>query len=279
MGSIRSIKLILPVSKLPELFVDVFLDEIMPLILQPLPNLPLINQGDNLVEIIIKSLSDASILIEENDILVFAQKVVSKAEGRMVCLESVEPTERAVDLAQKINKDPRLVELILRESKTVLRANHDVLIVEHRNGFVCANAGIDHSNVSEKDDCVLLLPKNPDDSAQKLQDGFFKHFSKRIGILIIDSHGRAWRMGTIGMTIGISSVPGIVDKRGSLDLFGYRMQHTQIAAADELAAAASLMMGQVDEGTPVIHVRGFPYPVRRSSFKELIRPIELDLFR
>jgi coenzyme F420-0:L-glutamate ligase/coenzyme F420-1:gamma-L-glutamate ligase len=155
--------------------------------------------------------------------------------------------------------------------------------VEHRLGFVCANAGIDHSNVAgvgdEAEEWVLLLPAEPDRSADRLRDELRSKTGKRTGVLIIDSHGRAWRNGTVGAAIGISGLPGLQDLRGRPDLFGYTLQVTQVGVADELAAAASLVMGQAAEGTPVVHVRGFPYPLREGSLKELIRPREQDLFR
>ena len=151
--------------------------------------------------------------------------------------------------------------------------------MEHNLGFICANAGIDHSNVTGSDDWVLLLPEDPDASARVLRRGLENSSEARLGVLIIDSHGRAWRNGTVGVTIGISGLPGVVDLRGTIDLFGYELQVTEVGAADELAAAASLMMGQVAEGTPVVHVRGFPYPLREADFNEILRPEEKDMFR
>lgn len=157
------------------------------------------------------------------------------------------------------------------------------MIVEHKNGFICANAGIDHSNVKgewgEKIDWVLLLPKDPDLSAERIRNGLERIFGCRLGVLIIDSHGRAWRNGTVGIAIGISGFPAVVDLRGREDLFGFKLKITQVAAADELAAGASLIMGQAAEGTPVILAHGFPYNLRESNLSELIRSKELDLFR
>jgi len=264
----------------------------MPLTLTPLPGIPLIRQGDNLADIVLNALRESNISLQENDILVFAQKIVSKAEGRAVNLNAVIPSQRALELGKQTEKDPRLIELILQESSDVLRTRVGVIIVEHKLGFVCANAGIDHSNVSPslhqeeaaegvgaRDEYVLLLPENPDRSAQILRKQIKKQTDKQIGILIIDSHGRAWRNGTVGAAIGIAGLPGLEDLRGKPDLFGYTLQVTQIGAADELAAAASLMMGQAAEGTPIVHVRGFPYGLREGSLKELIRPREQDLFR
>jgi coenzyme F420-0:L-glutamate ligase/coenzyme F420-1:gamma-L-glutamate ligase len=263
------------------------------LTLTPLTNIPLIRQGDDLADIIVKALHATVIQVREGDILVLAQKIVSKAEGRMVNLATVTPSERAVDLATKTEKDPRVVELILRESNEVLRARPGAIIVEHRLGFVCANAGIDHSNVSplepsegsetferiNPEDWVLMLPEDPDCSAADIRKKLETVTGARIGVLIIDSHGRAWRNGTAGAAIGLSGLPGLVDLRGQPDLFDYKLSITQVAAADELAAAASLVMGQAAEGTPVVHVRGFPYPLREGSLGELLRPKDQDLFR
>jgi len=255
----------------------------MSLTLSVLAGIPMIQPGDDLSSILLSALENTEILLEDRDILVIAQKIVSKAEGRLVNLTEVEPTQEAISLAKLVEKDARFVELALRESKSVLRTRPGTLIVEHKNGFVCANAGIDHSNVSgmwgDPEDWVLLLPENPDESAKLLQRKIEAATGKLIGILIIDSHGRAWRMGTVGVSIGFSGVPGLVDLRGTSDLFGYSLRITQVAAADELAAGASLMMGQAAEGSPVIHVRGFPYPLRESSMQELIRPLDQDLFR
>lgn len=266
----------------------------MPFTLTPLNDIPLIRHGDHLADILIKSLHESNITIQDNDILVITQKIVSKAEGRLVDLATVIPSQRALELAEQTEKDARLVELILRESKEVLRARPGVIIVEHRLGFVCANAGIDHSNVgineaaehpemtnrlSSTEGLVLLLPENPDRSASNIREQFQRQMGKQIGVLIIDSHGRAWRNGTVGVAVGISGLPGLEDLRGKPDLFGYKLQVTQVGVADELAASASLLMGQAAEGTPVVHVRGFPYPLREGSLKELIRPKAHDLFR
>ena len=255
----------------------------MPLILSPLTGIPLIRQGDNLADIVANSLQENNIALQEDDILVFAQKIVSKAEGRTVNLTTVTPSVRALELAEQTQKDARVIELILQESHEILRVRVGAIIVEHRLGFVCANAGIDHSNVAGAGDSVeewvLLLPAEPDRSAEKLRDDLGSKTGKRIGVLIIDSHGRAWRNGTVGIAIGMAGLPGLQDLRGRPDLFGYTLQVTQVGVADELAAAASLVMGQAAEGTPVVHVRGFPYELREGSLKELIRLKEEDLFR
>jgi coenzyme F420-0:L-glutamate ligase / coenzyme F420-1:gamma-L-glutamate ligase len=255
----------------------------MPLTFTPLPKIPLIHPGDDLAEIMLASLQNARIAPEDGDILVLAQKIVSKAEGRLVNLTKVKPTKEAQELAKRSDKDPRLVELILQESREVLRVRPGTIIVEHRLGFVCASAGIDHSNVMGEDDnpenWVLLLPENPDRSALEIRRKIKLSTGVRLGVMIIDSHGRAWRVGTIGTAIGISGLPGLVDKRGWKDLFGYRLKITIVAAADELAAAASLVMGEAAEGTPAVHVRGFPYPLREGSLAELLRPKKQDMFR
>jgi coenzyme F420-0:L-glutamate ligase/coenzyme F420-1:gamma-L-glutamate ligase len=253
------------------------------LILTALPDIPMIQTGDDLVDIIYDGLARADIDLQEGDIIAIAQKVVSKAEGRWVNLKTVEPSLKAIELCDVVEKDARLVELILRESKQVLRTRIGTIIVEHRLGFVCANAGIDHSNVAGEgaggDEWVLLLPDDPDNTAQEIRDRLEARNGVKLGVLIIDSHGRAWRQGVVGVAIGIAGLPGLVDMRGKNDLFGYTLRITTIGAGDELAAAASLVMGQTDEATPIIHVRGFPYCLRDGNFRELLRPKDQDLFR
>lgn len=255
----------------------------MTLTLTPLRNIPLISTGDNLAEIILEALAREDIQLQQGDILVLAQKIISKAEGRWANLIEVTPSARAIELARQIDKDARLVELILEDSNEVLRTRPGTIVVEHKLGFVCANAGIDHSNVagegSREGEWVLLLPKDPDQSAQRLREELEAASGARIGVMIIDSHGRAWRQGVVGAAIGLAGMPGLVDMRGKADLFGYTLRITTIAVADELAAAASLVMGQAAEGTPVVLVRGFPYELREGSLKELLRPKEQDMFR
>lgn len=255
----------------------------MTLSLTSLQNIPLIRQGDNLADIILNSLRGSELELQDNDILVLAQKIVSKAEGRLVNLADVTASQRAIELGAQTEKDPRLVELVLRESNEVVRQRKGVIVVEHKLGFICANAGIDHSNVmgdgGEHADHVLLLPENPDASARQLREKIQQKTDKTIGIMIIDSHGRAWRNGTVGVCIGLSGIPAVVDERGWKDLFGYTLKATVVGVADELAASASLVMGQAAEGTPVVHVRGFPYPLGEGSLQDLIRPKDLDMFR
>jgi coenzyme F420-0:L-glutamate ligase / coenzyme F420-1:gamma-L-glutamate ligase len=272
------------------------------LTLTPLQHIPLIRHGDDLADIVVGALVENHITLEEHDILVYAQKIVSKAEGRALNLASVRPSPRARELAEKTDKDPRMVELILQESNEVLRTRLGTIIVEHKLGFVCANAGIDHSNVAPpqppalsasqtkrgevsegremiEEEWVLLLPADPGGSAEMIRQAIRSKTGKQVGVLIIDSHGRAWRNGTVGVAIGVAGLPALQDLRGQPDLFGFTLQITQVGVADELAAAASLMMGQAAEGTPVVHVRGFPYRLREGSLQELLRPKEQDLFR
>ena len=265
----------------------------MPLTITPLLNIPLIRRDDDLANILVEGLNASNIKLEDDDLLVLAQKIVSKAEGRMVNLATVTPGERAINLATESGKDPRIIELMLRESNEILRVRAGTIIVEHRLGFVCANAGIDHSNVGSPfpneempkvkvdahGDWVLLLPRDPDASCRVIREKIKSKTGKRIGVMIIDSHGRAWRVGTVGVCIGLSGIPAVVDELGWKDLFDYTLRVTLVGVADELAAAASLMMGQAAEGTPAVHVRGFPYPLREGSLKELLRPKDQDLFR
>ncbi len=253
----------------------------MSLIITPLVNIPFIRQGDHLTDILLNALRETNLELQDNDILVLAQKIVSKAEGQLVNLATVTPSAYALELAEKSGKDPRITELMLRESAEILRVRTGSIVVEHKLGFVCANAGIDQSNVKgeEEGEFALLLPVDPDGSAKKIRDEIEALTKKRVGVMIIDSHGRAWRIGTVGICIGLSGLPAIMDERGWHDLFGYALKITVVGVADELAAAASLMMGQAAEGTPVVHVRGFPYPLDEGSLKELIRPKEQDMFR
>jgi coenzyme F420-0:L-glutamate ligase / coenzyme F420-1:gamma-L-glutamate ligase len=248
------------------------------LCLTALPGIPTVAEGDDLARLVVDAAGRAALVLAAGDILILAQKIVSKAEGRRVCLADVSPSARARDLAATVEKDPRLVELILQESREVLRAKPGVLVVVHRLGFVLANAGIDASNV-EHDESVLLLPVDPDASAERLRVGLSAAAGIALGVVINDSFGRAWRLGTVGTAIGLAGLPGLVDLRGRPDRNGRALRVSELGAADELAAAASLLMGQGDEGRPVIHARGFPYAPRAGRASELLRPPQLDLFR
>ncbi len=251
--------------------------------LSAIKGLPQIVEGDDLTALIWKSLLENRKALKDGDILVLAQKIVSKAEGRLVNLISVKPSKRAIELAEFLGKRPELVEMILQESNEVLRTRPGTIIVEHKSGFVCANAGIDHSNVKgpwgDDEDWILLLPEDSNRSADAIRAGLEALSGKNLGVMIIDSYGRAWRNGIVGACIGLSGLPALVDMRGKTDMYNYQMRVTVIAAADELAAGASLMMGQTDEATPVVLVRGFPYALRESNASELVRDKKFDMFR
>jgi coenzyme F420-0:L-glutamate ligase/coenzyme F420-1:gamma-L-glutamate ligase len=251
------------------------------LTLVALPGIPEVERGASLVKLLCSAVERSEETLASGDVLVVAQKIVSKAEGRSVRLAEVTPSARAIELAHLVEKDPRLVELMLLESRAVLRAKRGVLIVEHRLGFVMASAGIDQSNVAggNAEETALLLPEDPDRSARRMQEGVRNACGAEVGIVINDSFGRAWRNGVTGVAIGVAGIPALVDLRGRPDREGRPLRVTQVAAADELAAAASLLMGQSDEGCPVVLARGFPYARRASSIVELIRPGTEDMFR
>ena len=240
--------------------------------LSAIADFPNVQSGDNLAEMI------GAFPLQNGDIVVVAQKVVSKAEGRMVALSSVKPSPEARQLAIRVDKDPRLVELILAEATKVVRAMPGLLIVRHHLGFILANAGIDASNVDQPDH-VLLLPKAPDQSAKKLRTGIKKVTGKDVGVIITDSWGRPWRLGTVGFAIGVAGLPAVIDLRGQPDINGRILQTTAIAIADELAAAASILMGQADEGRPAIVVRGLSLCSDTGSVKQLLRPNDNDVFQ
>jgi len=248
-----------------------------------LTSFPLVKPGDDIASLIIDSCRKENLEIFDQDIIVITQKIISKSENRYRLLSEIKPGFKAKYYSWISGKDPRFVQLVLNESNQVLRAKKNTLIVEHKNGFICANAGIDHSNTdpqsANSEETYLLLPKNPDFSADTIRFKIESEFHKKVSVLIIDSHGRAWRNGTIGMAIGISGIPGLVDLRGNEDLFGFKLKITMVAASDELAAAASLLMGQAKEGIPVVIARGFPYELREGKMSELIRPKKEDLFR
>ena len=246
-----------------------------------LTGLPLIKAGDDLVEMIAASLKQNGVEPRAQDVLVVAQKIVSKAEGRMVDLATIKPSARAIALATEVDKDPRLVEVILSESVRVVRARRNVLIVEHRLGFIMANAGVDQSNVGPADGAqrALLLPENPDRSAETLRRGLAAATGIDLAVVINDSFGRAWRQGTAGVAIGAAGLPALIDLRGRPDLFGRTLEVSVIGFADEVAAAASLVMGQADEAAPVVLIRGLRWSAPESTAASLIRPSNEDLFR
>ena len=246
--------------------------------LTPLGGIPMVKAGDDLAAIILAVLRASERSLQAGDVLVLAQKIVSKAEGRAVDLRTVTPSARALKLGEACEKDPRLVELILSESTDVLRHRPGVIIVAHRLGMVLANAGIDRSNVGGEDH-ALLLPVDPDRGSADIRRRLTEATGVDVGVMIIDSIGRAWRNGTVGTAIGVSGLPGLLDLRGRPDLFGRALETTEVGLADELAAAASLVMGQAGEGRPVVLARGLGYERRDGSGQELIRAREKDLFR
>lgn len=245
------------------------------------PGIPLIEPGDDLVELVASALRRAEIVVNRGDIFVFAQKVISKAENRYVDLATITASNSAREIAQAVGKDPRYVEVVLSESEEVLRQRPGILITSHRLGFVAANAGIDESNIQQLDgsERVLLLPRNPDASAANLKAGLDKAFQTQTGVIIIDSFGRAWRNGVVGFALGAAGIPSLVDVVGEPDLFGRIMRVTKVAVADQLAAAASLLMGETAEGRPVVLVKGFTSTAPDQPASTLIRDRKQDLFR
>ena len=242
----------------------------------PLTDLPEIRPGDDLPALLAAHLAD----LQAGDILVVAQKIVSKAEGRFVTLSEVVPSPEAEELALEIRKDARLVELVLRESTEVVRAARHVLITRHRLGHVMANAGIDASNLgSAGEGRVLLLPEDPDASATRIADALEAKFGVRPGVVVSDSFGRPWRMGTVNVAIGIAGMPALIDRRGEQDRDGRVMQMTLIAFADAVAAAAGLAMGEGAEGVPAAVVRGLGWAGVAQTAGALLRPVGEDLFR
>jgi coenzyme F420-0:L-glutamate ligase/coenzyme F420-1:gamma-L-glutamate ligase len=247
----------------------------------PLPGLPLVRPGDDLAALMAHSLAAAGLRLGDDDILVVTQKIVSKAENRFVDLRTVQPSPQAVELAGRTQKDPRLVEVILWDTVEVVRARPGVLIVRHRLGFISANAGVDRSNVAELGrDLVLRLPADPDESARRLRASLRELTGAAPALLIADSHGRAWREGTVGVAIGLAGLVPVQDLRGQPDLFGYHLQYTTVGFADQVVAAASLVMGQAGEGRPAVLVRGLAYERGEdTSARQILRPREMDLFR
>ncbi|HEY6335058.1 MAG TPA: coenzyme F420-0:L-glutamate ligase [Alphaproteobacteria bacterium] len=250
--------------------------------LTALPDIPLVQPGDDLGALLIEAIEAGGYDLRHRDVLVVAQKIVSKAEDRYVNLVDVTPSPRAVELASAVNKDPRLVEVILSESTEVVRHRGEVLIAAHRLGFVMANAGVDQSNIEHPGGAerVLLLPEDPDRTCAALKARLDAHFRVETGVAINDSFGRAWRNGVVGVALGAAGLPSVIDMVGEPDLFERRLRVTQLAFADEIAAAASLLMGQAAEGQPVVLVRGLDWGERPAmAARGLIRPKELDLFR
>jgi coenzyme F420-0:L-glutamate ligase/coenzyme F420-1:gamma-L-glutamate ligase len=238
---------------------------------------PLVRPGEPLLPLILTNLRENNITLHDNDILVVTQKIVSKSENRYVALDSVEVSANARTIAAKCNKDERIVEIVLRESERIVRCARDVLIVRHRLGYVCANAGIDRSNIDDGDSHILLLPENPDRSAAELRHGIYAACGVTVGVLIVDSFGRPWRLGTCGVCIGSAGIVALNDYRGQPDLAGRKLEVTEIAQADEIAAAASVLMGPSVQCTPVVIVRGIDFSGHGTA-ADLIRPVDQDKF-
>ena len=242
-------------------------------------NLPLVKEGDNLSELISNAAEKQGTPLMENDIIVVTHVVVSKAEGNIVNLDKVIPSERAKELAEETNKEPALVEVILRETKEIVRIGQNSIITETNSGIICANAGIDRSNVSG-DRNVVPLPKNPNASAQNIRQGIKRVTGATVAVIISDTHGRPLRLGEINVAVGVAGIKPIRDRRGEKDLFGYVLRIKQTAIADELSSAAELVIGQANEGIPVGIIRGYKYQTTEgASTTELIRAKEKDLFR
>jgi coenzyme F420-0:L-glutamate ligase / coenzyme F420-1:gamma-L-glutamate ligase len=246
-----------------------------------LPGIPLIEPGDDLAAILAKALVESDVGLHDGDVLVVAQKIVSKAEGRYVRLDDVKPSERAVEIARRTGKDERRVEVILSESDEIVKLGPQLVIAAHKLGFVMANAGIDESNISHEDGAerVLLLPRDPDRSAAELKRKLDAMFGVSAAVIINDSFGRPWRNGVVGVALGAAGLPSLVDQRGAPDLFDRKLRVTEIAVADELASAASLMMGQAAEALPVVLARGFHFEAPSRPAAALVRERERDLFR
>lgn len=249
-----------------------------------LPGIPLIAPGDDLPGLIAAALQAARIELRDGDILAVTSKALSRAEGRFVDLRSVEISPRARELATEIGKDPRIVELILRESAAISRKARDTLIVRHRLGFISANAGIDCSNAvppgapPQSGPFALLLPTDPDRDARHIRDRLAAASGARIGIVITDSLGRPFRLGTVGAAIGVAGLPALWDQRGQTDIYGRVLERTITALADQVAAAADLVAGQAAEGRPVVHIRGLRFPITEQEASALYRPTDEDLY-
>ncbi len=244
--------------------------------LHALRGLPLIKPGDDLGELIVRAAREQGMHLENGDVVVVAQSVVSKSEGRVVDLREIKPSQRALNLAKQLGKDPREVEVILREAKEIVRLKH-VLIARTGHGFVCANAGVDRSNVDPEH--VTLLPVDPDASAERIQNTIKRNTGAGVAVIVSDTQGRPFRRGTIGFAIGVAGIVPLQDLRGRRDLYGRELRVTIAAVADALAAAAVSVMGEAGEGTPVVVIRGAAYERGEGKARDLIRPPERDLFR
>lgn len=237
-----------------------------------------INPKVKLMNTLLESVKNNNQIIKNGDILVIAQKIISKNEGRSVYLKYIIPSSRSIELGRKINKDPRIVELILRESRKIVRVSNNTIITETRHGFICANSGIDQSNVSKSKNRVLLLPRDPDKSADTIRKEIYKKTRKNIAVLITDTFGRPFRLGQTNIAIGIAGINALKNYKGKPDMFGKIMKVTEIAIVDEIAGAAELVMGKT-RGIPIAIVRNVTYSKRNSSITKIIRKENKDIFR
>ena len=243
----------------------------------PLFDLPLVVPGDDLPQLLIDALKSCGLRLFDKDVLVVTHKIVSKAEGRMIKTSEIVPGAAAYKIAKEIEMDPHQIQIILNESVRVVRKRKGLIITQHKNGWICANAGVDFSNAP--DDYYVRLPLDPDHSAQKIRQALERYFGVKIGVVISDSHGRPFRLGVSGVALGISGLPGLVDRTGETDLYGYTLKNTQVALADLIDNAALLVMGESNEGVPAALIRGVLFEGRDGSGQELIRPDDMDLFR
>ncbi len=244
----------------------------------PVKGIPDIKRGDDVGKLIVERVENQGDEFQSGDIAVISQKIVSKAEGRMVALSKIIPSDFAETIANQTGKDPRQVEVVLRESKKIIRMRGGHLITETTHGFICANSGVDQSNVGKTRDSVTLLPRNPDASADRIRKTIHHVTGTDVPVIITDTFGRAWRVGQVNFAIGISGMKPIRDYKGTKDMYRRTLQVTEIAVADELASAAELVMNKADK-VPVAIVRGYKAPKGRGRIRDLLRPEEFDLFR
>ena len=242
----------------------------------PVAHLPLIKKGDDLAALLLAAIRESNLKLQDKDILVISQKIISKAEGNTVDLKQVTPSIEAQTLSKEVGKDPRIVHLILEESKRVVRKCYGVLITEHKKGWICADAGVDYSNVPG--DCVALLPRDPDATAETIRNYIKKILEVDIAVSIIDSQGRPFRYGSVGTALGYAGISGLINRIGDEDLFHYRLKHTRIALADQIASSALMVMGECNEGIPAAIVRGLHFSQEQGTGKDIIRLADEDLF-
>jgi coenzyme F420-0:L-glutamate ligase / coenzyme F420-1:gamma-L-glutamate ligase len=242
----------------------------------PVKNIPLIQEGDDLIVLLLRAIEASQESLKDKDIVVFSHKIISKAEGRTVDLNSVKPSEWALALGNEVGKDPRVVHLILEESTCIVRKAYERLIVKHKGGWICANAGIDYSNVPG--DYVALLPRDPDGTAESLRNRIRHELGVEVAVMIIDSQGRPFRKGVVSVALGYSGMQGLINRVGDEDLYGYVLRSTEVALADQVASAASMAMGEGNEGLPVVIVRGIHTIGKGGSAKDLLRDEHEDLF-